>query len=202
MEMVRRHRLAPASVVEVGCGAGGILAALQLELPPVTDFIGYEIAPKALELARPLENEHLHFVLGDFSALPSSRFDLLLAMDVIEHVEDYLGFLRALRERAAAHIFHLPLDLSLLSAVQPARLKWAHDSVGHLHYFTAETALAALSNAGYSVTDCFFTAVELDLNPPANQRQRMRAVRRLGRRLSPAWTARILGGLSLLVLCR
>ena len=202
LTMIRRHRLEPQTVTEVGCGAGGILAALQKELPAGVAFTGYEIAPAALAMAQALANPHLRFIQGDFTALQPAPADLLLTMDVVEHVEDYLGFLRALRPRAARHIFHLPLDLSLLSQLQPARLQWARESVGHLHYFTAETALAALAAAGYTVTDWFFTAVELDLPPPSAQHQRLRRLRRLGRRLAPAWTARLLGGFSLLALCR
>jgi SAM-dependent methyltransferase len=201
MAMLRRHALAPGRVAEVGCGAGGILASLQRSLPATAELTGYEIAPSALELARGVENERLRFVLGDFLTLVSPCFDLLLAMDVIEHVEDYLGFLRALRPRAEAHVFHLPLDLSWLSLRRPERLRWAFENVGHLHYFTAETALAALRHTGYRVVDWNFTAVELDLPPPPQQRQRLRFLRRLGRRLSPACTSRLLGGFSLLALC-
>jgi hypothetical protein len=99
-------------------------------------------------------------------------------------------------------VIHLPLDLSVLSSVRPQQLDWNYESVGHLHYFTAETALRALRNAGYAVTDWTLTCVELDLPPPAGQRQRLRWVRRVGRRISPAWTSRLLGGFSLLALCR
>lgn len=199
--LLRRNGVAPRSVVEVGCGAGGILAALQHQLDPAVAFTGYEIAPEALRLAAPLANERLRFVLGDFTTAAVPPADLLLAIDVVEHVEDYLGFLRALRPRARAHVFHLPLDLSLLSSLQPARLRWAFESVGHLHYFTAETALAALANAGYVVRDHGFTAVELDVPPASAQRQRLRWLRRCGRRISPAWAARVLGGFSLLAWC-
>jgi len=201
LAMLRRRRLAPRTVVEIGCGAGGILAALQRALPPATEFSGYEIAPAAFAMAQPLTNDKLRFVLGDFLAMETPRGDLLLAMDVVEHIDDHLGFLRALRPRAAAHIFHLPLDLCLLSELQPRRLQWAKESVGHLHYFTKNSALATLRATGYTVTDWFFTAVELDLPPPSGQQQRMRALRRLGRKLSPALTSRILGGFSVLVLC-
>lgn len=200
LTMLRRHCLTPRTVGEVGCGAGGILAELQKQLPNETRFTGYDIAPSALTLARSLANERLQFVEGDFIALAPPPCDLLLTMDVAEHVEDYLGFLSALRPRAERHIFHLPLDLSLISSVQPERLDWAKESVGHLHYFTAETALRALANAGYTVRDHAFTAVELDL-PLTHAQQRLRLLRRLGRRISPAWTARLLGGFSLLALC-
>lgn len=199
--LLRQQNCAPHSVVEVGCGAGGILAELQRQLG-AGDFTGYEIAPAALALAAPLANDRLRFVSGDFLQLATPVSDLLLAIDVVEHVEDYLGFLRALRPRAQVHVFHLPLDLSLLSSCQPRRLDWNFESVGHLHSFTAETALRALANAGYRVQAHTFTAVELDLPPPDAQQQRLRFLRRLGRKISPAWTSRLLGGFSLLVFCR
>lgn len=200
--LLTRRGIRPASVIEVGCGAGGILAGLQRLLPGEASFTGYDIAPAALALAQPLANPRLRFVEGDFLALAPDPCDVLLAIDVVEHVEDYLGFLRALRPRAAMHVFHLPLDLSLLSSLQPERLAWAHDNVGHLHYFTAETALRALANAGYTVVENVFTAVELDQPGAAGtQQQRLQFLRRWGRKVSPAWTARVLGGFSLLVLC-
>lgn len=202
LTILERNKIKPATIAEVGCGAGAILATLQGKLPPTVRLTGYDIAPAALRLAEPLQNERLQFVLGDFLGLAAPQYDLLMALDVVEHVEDYLGFLRAMRPRAAVHVFHFPLDLSLLSLLQPVRLHWARSSVGHLHYFTAETVIAALENAGYTVTDCIFTAVELDTPPPTGQRQRLRVLRRIGFRLSPTWTSRILGGCSLLVLCR
>lgn len=200
-ELLARNRLVPGSVAEIGCGAGEILASLQKTLPPTCHFAGYDIAPAAIDMARPLENARLRFVLGDMIALAPPPCDLLLTIDVVEHIEDYLGFLKVIRPRAVQHIFHLPLDLSLVSMIQPVRLQWARDMVGHLHSFTAETALQALRNAGYTVQDQIFTAVELDL-PSSSQQQRLRFLRRCGRALSPKWTTRVLGGFSLLVLCR
>ena len=200
-EMLRRNQLDPSSVAEVGCGAGGILVELQQRLPTSARFTGYDIAPAAMAMARPMANERLEFREADLLALETPPVDLLLTIDVAEHVQDYLGFLQALRPRARRHIIHLPLDLSLASCVKPARLQWAFESVGHLHYFTRETALQAVTNAGYRVDDWSLTCVELDLPPSDAQRQRLRFLRRWGRRISPAWTARLLGGFSVLILC-
>ncbi len=201
MKMLRRHSRIPHSVVEVGCGAGRVLAELQRELPPTTEFLGYDIAAAAIQMARPLANPKLCFVEGDFLTALMAPADLLLALDVVEHIDDHRGFLRALCPRSARFIIQLPLDLSLLSQLQPERLRWARESVGHLHFFTKSTALALLRETGYNVVDWFFTAVELDLPPPETQQQRLRAVRRVGRGLCPALTARVLGGFSVLMLC-
>lgn len=199
-ELLLRNEVRPKTVAEIGCGAGEILASLQKELPYATSLVGYDIAPAAFALTRHLENANLRFVLGDMIKISPPPVDLLLTIDVAEHIEDYLGFLRAIKPRAKYHIFHLPLDLSLLSMLQAERLKWARNVVGHLHFFTAETALQALSNAGYITKDYIYTSVELDL-PTSEQQQRLRILRRIGRRISPAWTSRTLGGFSAMVLC-
>src|SRR5579859_2700572 len=48
--MLERHALAPATVCEVGCGAGEVLRALATRLDASTRFIGYEISPDAFAL--------------------------------------------------------------------------------------------------------------------------------------------------------
>lgn len=199
--MLRRNSVVVRDIVEVGCGAGAVLAELQRNLPSDAEFVGYDIAPAAIDFARPLANAKLRFVQGDFVSTLLPPADLLLILDVVEHVDDDRAFLRALRPRAARHIIQLPLDLSLLSRLQPERLRWAKESVGHLHYYSKSTALALVEQAGYRVLDWFFTAVELDLPPPENQQQRLRFLRRIGRRLGPSFTASVLGGFSVLVLC-
>jgi SAM-dependent methyltransferase len=200
-EMLRRNAVTPRDVVEVGCGAGAVLAELQRHLPSNTALVGYDIAPAAIDLARPLANSRLRFVQGDFLSALMPPASLLLALDVVEHVEDDRAFLRALCPRAERHLIQLPLDLSLLSRWQPERLRWAKESVGHLHFYSKPMALGLLEETGYRILDWFFTAVELDLPPPAGQQQRLRILRRLGRRLCPSLTASVLGGFSMLILC-
>ena len=119
-------------------------------------------------------------------------------MDVFEHVEDYLGFIRGLQPLAQWKVFHIPLDLSVLSVARPIYLKMALEQVGHLHYFTRETALASLEQAGLKVRDWFFTSVELDQG--AHGRKRLQALRKLLFARNADFAARWLGGFSLLVL--
>ena len=111
LKMLDKHDVRPSTVAEVGCGAGEILRQLQLELAPKTQFSGYDVSPQAIEQARGRENAGLKFYLEDLAA-QDVYFDLLLVIDVFEHVDDYLGFLRRLASKAAQMIFHIPLDLS------------------------------------------------------------------------------------------
>jgi hypothetical protein len=113
-------------------------------------------------------------------------------------VEDYVGFIRGLQPLAQWKIFHIPLDLSVVSLAKPIYLKMALEQVGHLHYFTRETALASLEQAGLRVRDWFFTSVELDQG--AHGRKRLQILRKLLFARNADLAARWLGGFSLLVL--
>ena len=202
LKMMRMRNLQPASLCEVGCGAGEILSRLHEELPAAQCF-GYEISPQAFELCLTRQKNNLHFVLGDLLQT-QARFDLLLCIDVFEHIPNYLFFLEQLRGHAGQFIFHIPLDLSLLSVLRPVRLEQVRYGVGHLHTFTAETALAVLKDTGYEIRDSFFTAGGMEL--AKNQRRVRTVLANLPRRLiggfSQKLSARLLGGYSLLVLAK
>ena len=108
LKMLNRHPINPKSIAEVGCGAGEILNQLYLALPTDLTFTGFDISIDAFNFAKERENERLKFRLGDFSET-REKFDLLLAMDVFEHVDDYMGFLRSCKRRSKYTIFHIPL---------------------------------------------------------------------------------------------
>ncbi len=201
LNMLERQNLRVSSVCEVGCGAGEILHQLQLALPPETRFCGYEISPQAFEISRSRQNERLTYHCGDFLAQETEVFDLLLCMDVFEHVEDYLGFLRRLQPRARVKIFHIPLDMSALSVLMGSTILKRRKKIGHLHYFMKETALLTLQDAGYQIVDCFYTPVAIEQKKDLKSRL-AKPFRQALFRLNPDLAARLLGGFSLLVLVR
>ena len=184
------------------CGAGEILGNLHAQLPE-TNFVGYEVSPQAFEICSAKSKERLQFTLDDLLE-NEERFDLLLCIDVFEHVPNYLSFLEKLRGHAGHFVFHIPLDLSMLTILRPNRLMKTREGVGHIHMFTAEMALAVLKDTGYEVTDSFFTAGGLELEK--NQRRLRTVIANLPRRflgkINPHLAARILGGYSLLVLAK
>ena len=162
LKMIRDHNLVPLSICEVGCGAGEILNCLQGEFGEEVEFWGYEISPQAFEICKLKTKKNLNFVFADLLDEKNSRFDLILAIDVFEHVEDYFGFLRKLREKGEYKIFRIPLDLSVITVLRISHILNARRLFGHLHYFTKDTALLTLEDAGYEIIDYSYSKNELN----------------------------------------
>lgn len=160
LRMLRQNALSPTTICEVGCGAGEIPRLMQQEMPATCQFWGYDISPQAFELCRHKENERLHFKLADFLQEEDMTFDLILLMDVVEHVEDCYGFLRNIKPKSQYKIIQVPMDLSAQSLIF-GHVAGYRERSGHLHFFTRETALAMLKDLGYEVLDSFYTATDL-----------------------------------------
>src|SRR5687767_14273473 len=160
--MLERHDLAPATVCEIGCGSGEVLRSLATHLDPATRFFGYDISPDAYRICSKKSGGNFAFKLGNLLDEPA-HFDLVMAIDVFEHVEDCFTFLRKLRSKGTRKIFHIPLDLSAMSLVRQRKLVDMRRNVGHIHYFTKDTALALLEDTGYKVIDHFYTSGATEL---------------------------------------
>ncbi|MGB8398668.1 class I SAM-dependent methyltransferase [Bradyrhizobium sp.] len=199
-EILDRNSIKPARIVEVGCGAGEILVQLKTKLPGST-FVGYEMSSQAFKLASERERPGVQFVNKSIFH-DNVHFDALLCIDVFEHVDDYIGFVRSLKKFAKYKVFHIPLDLSVQSVFRSQALLDARKSVGHLHYFTKQTAIETVRYAGYEIIDHHLTAMAMELPNRGLRANLMNVPRWLLSRLSPDLAARLLGGWSLMVLAR
>ena len=203
LKMLTRNNLRPRTVCEVGCGAGEILAQLHNRMPDDVHFTGYEVSPQAAQLCEQRRKPGLDFILGDAFADPA-QYDMVLSLDVIEHVEDIYGFLRALRKKGAHKVFHIPLDLAVYSVLGGTLIR-GRRQMGHIHYFTRATALALLEEAGYDVMDWFYTFGAIQ--SPGQRggpvpRRLLRLVRRMMHIVNKELSVRVLGGASILVLAK
>ena len=158
LQMIERNHLSLNSICDVGCGAGQILVELQKHTDSNVMLAGYDISPHAIEIAKLKENAHLKFHNDDFLKSGDTSPDLILLLDVFEHVPDYLGFLDALKKKAGWIIFHIPLEMGARTILRKSNfLLQRRKEYGHLHYFSKETALATLSDLGYEIKDYFYT---------------------------------------------
>lgn len=200
--LLLKNGIRPKSLCEVGCGAGGVLAYLAGVLEPDVEFTGFDVSRQAVELCKTRGNPRLRYVHGDFLQEDHGHIDVVAAIDVFEHVDDYMGFLRALREKGVYKVFHIPLDLSAQAVLRGTPLMRARSLVGHLHYFTKDTALATLKDTGYEVLDYHYTKRSLELASAGWSWKLLEMPRRILFAMNEDVAVRMLGGFSLLVLAK
>jgi len=202
LRILQEHKIHADTVGEVGCGAGEILVNLQRSLGNSCVFQGYDISPQAIEICKPKSNARLHFFQGDLLLEPDVNLDVLLAIDVIEHVEDYLAFLRGVKDKATYKVFHIPLELFVLSALHSGFLRKQRLNSGHLHYFTKDILLQIFNELGYDVLDARYTPGFLVSRGHGWKDDLLYIPRRVCFFLHEDLTVRIFGGYSLLMLVR
>jgi cyclopropane fatty-acyl-phospholipid synthase-like methyltransferase len=195
LRMIAKHKLSLSTVCDIGCGAGGVLREMYQALPPSVQFTGYDVSPQAHEISKEFVNERCRFLLDD-PFTDAQVYDLALALDVFEHVEDCFAFLRNIKKKAKYKMYHVPLEVHASAAVRGVHA-WP---IGHLHQFSQQTALMTIEHTEQKVLDwrltgpAFTDSIDLKTRLTHMVRKPLAAV--VGKRL----TARLLGGYSLLVL--
>jgi cyclopropane fatty-acyl-phospholipid synthase-like methyltransferase len=200
-DILKRNHVAPDHIVEVGTGSGEILVQLRQCFPDAR-LEGYDISPQAYAIAAPKAADGLTFHHADYLTTGGPAPDVLMAIDVFEHVEDYMAFLRAMKPRAPLKLFHIPLDLSVQGVLRGKPILAARQMIGHLHYFTKDTALAVLADCGYEVIDWNYTHGAETLPHRAVRTKVLNVPRRMLRSVNEDFAVRLMGGASIMVLTR
>ena len=151
-DFLLRSKIAPgARALDLGCGGGDFT---ELLARAGADAVGVDVAEAALARARAAHPE-LAFELATLDApLPfaDSRFELVWASEVIEHVADTARWLSEVRRVL------VPRGRLLLTTPAHGRVAIAlrgvesySDPVGdHLHLYTRRSLLGLLSDFGFS----------------------------------------------------
>jgi SAM-dependent methyltransferase len=199
--ILRRNRIDPLSICEVGCGGGGIVQLLAQSFPTAA-VCGYEISPQALGTCRarpPLANLSFH-AGSPFDE--ASRYEVMMAIDVVEHVEDPFTFVRSMAALSGWQLFHVPLDMNALSVGRGWVIRDARANIGHLHYFNRDTILSLLAECGLEVVDSFYTPWAIDQSSKTLKKRLAALPRRVGFAVAPDLVVRLVGGWSLMILAR
>ena len=153
---------------DVGCNKGFLLLA---GLERGWDVYGEELIP---ELILPLLNSRQelqgHVFSGRFceveKKLESNSFDLISVIDVVEHFEDPLSDLKAIRRILSENgrvIMQTP-DISCQRAIND-KCEWgALKPMEHLHLFNCSNFGMLAKKAGFSRMECFPAFEEADGN--------------------------------------
>jgi SAM-dependent methyltransferase len=173
-------RIPPGRALEVGCGAGALLADLA-DLGWSCDAL--EPAAEARALAGRLNQDRPQVRIS-----PAPReewhqaFDLVLAFEVLEHLEDDAGALRQWRE------WLRPGGLLMLSVpARQARWNPTDDWAGHLRRYERPDLLALLAATGLTVEhhECYGFPLS-NVTETIRGRVHARVLRRAGGKPAPA----------------
>lgn len=204
-EIVKRilikYNLKPASICEVGCGAGGVLSSLRTSFQSA-DLYGYDIAPDVEKFWQQHQGANINFYVGDFFSVNRQHYDVLMLLDVLEHVTDPFDFLTRLKEYADYFVFHIPLDLAALTVLREKPIINVRRKMGHIHYYTKGLALELLNECGYKVLEWQYTAA-FRSSPKSSLRTRLAYVPRLiACAVNKDFGVRLFGGETLLILAK
>lgn len=199
LDLLKKQKLLPDTIAEVGCGSAEILVQLSKKMPNRTKFWGYDISPQAIEIAKKKEYANLKTELRDITThSPEQTFDLVLVMDVIEHLENYFEFLRKIAPMSKHTIFHIPLDMCMWSLFREGMLIANKKRIGHIHAFTEDFILSVLEDMGYKVLRKVYT-------PPSFKHSSVKqsivnVFRKSLFAIAPRFCTKTIGGYSIMVL--
>jgi SAM-dependent methyltransferase len=153
-----------ARFVEVGIGTG-LYSRRLLQQIPSSSGVGFDISPASKAFADAHMRafgfqDRYEVVLRDIVAEPIAPAEWLVCVEVLEHLDDPVAFLRTLREAVA------PGGRAFITAALNA------PHVDHIYlYEQAEDVLVQLRSAGFALEQCFVGAAykpaALDLPVPA-----------------------------------
>lgn len=201
LRILSRNQIVPRTVYDVGCGAGEVLRLLQQNLGTACELWGTDVSPQAIEMCRARTNDRLHFALSDDCPWAGQFFDLVIAIDVLAHVEDYRGFLRNIKLKGTYKLIHIPLDVSVQHILREHSMINRRRSHPHFHYFSKRTAMFALEDLGFEIVDWFYTPRSIDI-PGHTRGKLVRLPRKLLFAVNQDFAVKLLGGFSLMVLAK
>lgn len=201
--LLQKNNIAVNEVTEIGCGAGGNLVELSKLDNNIKSLIGYDISVEAIELARKNTSDKINFFNEDVLQKEPVHTELMLIIDVVEHVDDFYGFLRKIRSKSNYCVFHIPLDLSCRTLMKPHVLLQQRQSVGHIHYYTKEMVEWALQDTGYEIIDWVYTKPVVDVKPADSIKRGLKKIfRNISFALNKDWSVKKWGGYSIMVLAK
>lgn len=132
---------ADARILDAGCGSGRNM----VELARAGAVTGVELSDASVELARARNSGEV--LEGSVMDMPidDDTFDLVVSLDVIEHLDDDVGALRELRRVTKP-------GGALLVTVPAYQWLWSgHDEINHhRRRYSRRSLLAAAAHAGWS----------------------------------------------------
>ncbi len=132
--------LSVRTILDVGCGSGEHLAALAGR--GAYELTGADVSPAALELARrKVPSAHFNLLNIERECLPET-FDLVMSLQVVEHLADDVAALRHMGRMARSYV--------LVSTLR-GHMRSSERAIGHLRNYSTDELRRKVERAGLKV---------------------------------------------------
>jgi trans-aconitate methyltransferase len=186
VSLIRRYFGEPASVLEVGCGNGFVLSAIR-EAFPSARLVGIDLIEEALAVARERVPEAEFRRVDVLETSFEGDFDLVCALDVLEHVEHDEEMLARMGDTLK------PGGGLLVLVPQHPRLWSGADQLAHhRRRYTREELVCKMNGAGLQVhfVSSFVTSLLPAMALSRLLRRRSYRIHHLRDQLEPGWLNR------------
>ena len=139
--------LPQGKILDVGCGTGFILEYLESKYSSQYEAWGIDISAIAIQFCQDKGLTKVAQGVLEGNTLPLNNFDLIMFLDIIEHLDDDLAALNQ-----AKH--YLKSQGQILITVPAYQFLWsAHDEIhNHKRRYTKSQIVELLKQAGYEIT--------------------------------------------------
>ena len=198
--LLKRNKIRPASILELGCGTGAVLGELQQR--GVADaYYGVDFSAEAIQYMTDLYPE-VHGAAADIVENPNPfgdmEFDVVIVCHTIEHLEHPIEFLKATEHMKFKHLIaEVPLEDLFFGRVKSLIKDRGTNAAGHVQFFTRKSFRKLLSKSGFIFQDerAYIPVLSLDtvkfahghLNGP-KYLQKLLVANLLPRLAGPLWS--------------
>lgn len=200
-KILEKNDINPKTICEIGCGTGEVLRSLANYYDEKVEFFGYETNPEPFSISKNKETQNIHYYPENLLT-QDLHFDLVLAINVLNHVTDYLGFLSQLRSKGEYKVFHIPLETTVYSVLRSSYFEKKYAERDYRHSFSKDTALGTLKGTGYQIVDYFYTSSALELPNRGPKDKLWKIPRKLLYTINKDLGVKMLGGFSLMILAK
>lgn len=145
-DVVRRWFPEARSLLEVGCGTGFVLKGLRESLPELR-LVGVDLFEEGLVVARRRLPGDVELIRADAKELPfTAEFDVVAALDVLEHVDDDVAVLAAMYSAARRGG-----GLLVLVPQHPRLWSKADEAARHVRRYRRRELIERVRGAGFEV---------------------------------------------------
>ncbi|MBI5196798.1 MAG: class I SAM-dependent methyltransferase [Nitrospirae bacterium] len=156
---IRKYFTAPSelNVLDYGCGTGGFLHELNKRFN-FKSCLGVDASPLAVQYAKKYGDHYAVINSGDLN--PVRGKDLILIMDVMEHIKDDEGFAKSLIDIMSPGAYAL-----IMSPAFPALYSEWDKVLGHYRRYTKKSLGDVLNKSGGTVVcmEYFFSFLVLPI---------------------------------------